>query len=47
MHGVVRFDSLAEALRHGYQVYDRDSDGYRVRRLMNGLWEMALVKIRR
>jgi len=43
MPGIQVFKTLADALRAGYQVYDRTSDGYLVRaRTANG-WAMAVV----
>lgn len=37
------FESLAEALRQGYQVYDRVPAGYLVRTQIEGQWAFALV----
>jgi hypothetical protein len=46
MQGIRTFPSLAEALRAGFQVYDRTSEGYLVRtRTLKG-WAMALVPLR-
>jgi hypothetical protein len=43
MSGLMVFRSLADALRAGFQIYDRTQDGYLVRtRTANG-WAMALV----
>jgi hypothetical protein len=43
MAGLMVFKSLADALRAGFQIYDRTSDGYLVRtRTPNG-WAIALV----
>ncbi len=43
MSGLIVFRSLADALRAGFQIYDRTQDGYLVRtRTANG-WAMALV----
>ncbi len=43
MPGIQVFKTLADALRAGYQVYDRTPDGYRVRtRTANG-WAIAIV----
>jgi hypothetical protein len=43
MAGLVVFKTLADALRAGYQVYDRTPEGYLVRtRTQNG-WAMAIV----
>lgn len=39
--GIMVFKSLAEALRAGFQVYDRDNDGYLLRcRTVSG-WALA------
>ncbi|MGH7736601.1 MAG: hypothetical protein ACREMP_01835 [Candidatus Tyrphobacter sp.] len=46
MAGIMVFKSLAEALRAGYQVYDRTSDGYLVRTRTNAGWAIALVSYR-
>lgn len=46
MAGIVVFGSVAEALRAGYQVYDRTSDGYLVRIRTAAGWAMALVNIK-
>jgi hypothetical protein len=43
MAGIVVFGSVAEALRAGYQVYDRTRDGYLVRIRTAAGWAMALV----
>jgi hypothetical protein len=43
MAGVVIFKTLADALRAGYQVYDRTSDGYLVRTRTSAGWAMAMV----
>ncbi len=43
MAGLMVFKSLADALRAGFQIYDRTTEGYLVRtRTANG-WAMALV----
>jgi hypothetical protein len=46
MFGVLVFDSLAEALHAGYQVYDRYERGYLVRTRTSSGWAMALVQCR-
>lgn len=46
MAGIMVFASLGEALRAGYQVYDRTSDGYLVRTRTTAGWAMALVSCR-
>jgi hypothetical protein len=43
MTGMVVFKSLADALRAGYQVYDRTKTGYVVRMRTAAGWAMALV----
>jgi hypothetical protein len=44
MPGLRIFPSLKAALEHGYQVYDRYSNGYLVRtRTANG-WALAIVE---
>ena len=43
MAGLVVFKSLADALRAGYQVYDRTENGYLVRTRTTSGWAMALV----
>jgi len=46
MQGVTVFYSLGEAIRHGYQVYDRTPSGYSVRiRIAQG-WAFALVEVK-
>jgi hypothetical protein len=46
MTGIVIFHSLAEALRAGYQVYDRTENGYIVRIKTERGWQQALVDLR-
>jgi len=44
MQGLLVFPSLAEAIRAGFQVWDRTCNGYLVRiRTANG-WALALAK---
>jgi hypothetical protein len=43
MAGLLVFRSLADALRAGYQVYDRTSDGYLVRIRTAAGWAIAIV----
>ncbi len=46
MTGIVVFHSLEQALRAGYQVYERTSEGFSVRtRTANG-WALAVVALR-
>ncbi|MDQ6931117.1 MAG: hypothetical protein M3126_10705 [Candidatus Eremiobacteraeota bacterium] len=47
MSGLMIFSSVTEALRAGYQVYDRTADGYIVRIQTRGGWAMALVNCKR
>ncbi len=46
MPGMMVFSSLGEALRAGFQVYDRTPDGYLVRRLTSRGWALAVVVVR-
>lgn len=43
MAGLIIFKSLAEALRMGYQIYDKTPEGYLVRIKTDHGWAMALV----
>jgi hypothetical protein len=43
MAGLTVFKSLADALRAGFQIYDRTSDGYLVRTRTEQGWAMAIV----
>jgi hypothetical protein len=43
MLGIMVFKSLEEALRAGFQVYERTADGYLVRTRIEGNWALALV----
>ena len=42
--GIVVFKNLADALRNGFQVYDKTSDGYLVRTQTAAGWALALVR---
>ena len=44
MAGLMVFKSLAEALRAGYEVYDRTPNGYLVRTRTSAGWAKALVE---
>ena len=44
--GLLVFSSIAQALRAGFQVYDRTPDGYLVRVRTQGGWAMAIVRCR-
>jgi hypothetical protein len=46
MAGLMVFKSLADALRAGYQVYDRTADGYLVRTRTAAGWAIAVVSCR-
>jgi hypothetical protein len=46
MYGIITFPTLAEALRAGFQVYDRTADGYRVRIRTSGGWGLAFVLLK-
>ncbi len=43
MAGLLVFKSLADALRAGFQIYDRTHDGYLVRTRTSTGWAMAIV----
>ena len=46
MAGLMVFNSLTDALRAGFHIYDRTQDGYLVRtRTVQG-WAMAVVNCR-
>ena len=45
MPGVRVYRALSDALKDGFQVYDRTTEGYLVRRRNGGLWELALVEL--
>jgi len=42
--GIIRFSSLAEAIRQGYQVYDKTPTGYLLRIRTAQGWAMALYE---
>ena len=46
MAGLVVFRSLSEALKAGFQIYDRTTDGYLVRTRTSTGWAMALVNVK-
>ena len=46
MAGLMVFTSLADALRAGFQIYDRTQDGYLVRTRTQAGWAMAMVSIK-
>jgi Ca2+-binding EF-hand superfamily protein len=43
-HGMLVFRSLSEALKAGFQVYDRTSNGYIARARIDGRWQMARIE---
>ncbi|MEO6912525.1 MAG: hypothetical protein ABI182_00715 [Candidatus Baltobacteraceae bacterium] len=43
MPGIITFQTLAEALRAGYQVYDRTPTGYLVRAQTDAGYALAIV----
>ena len=45
MTGIIRFRSLAEALRQGYQVYDQTRTGYLLRIKTARGWALALCDL--
>jgi Ca2+-binding EF-hand superfamily protein len=45
MAGIMVFSSVSEALRAGFQVYDRTRDGYLVRTRTARGWALAVVKV--
>ena len=47
MPGLLVFKTLSDALRAGYQVYDRTPNGYVVRTMLNGRWQLAIVELQR
>ncbi len=47
MAGLMVFTTLADALRAGFQIYDRTAEGYLVRTRTSSGWAMALVTSKR
>ncbi len=45
MTGLIVFRSLTEALRAGFEVYDRTPTGYLVRTRTEAGWALALVEL--
>jgi len=45
MNGIVVFQSLPEALRAGYQVFDRLEEGYLMRTRTPAGWAMAICRV--
>ena len=46
MHGITTFPSLSEAIRAGFQVFDRTREGYSVRTRTTRGWALAIVRLR-
>jgi hypothetical protein len=44
--GLLVFNSLTEAIRAGYQVYERTENGFLVRTHAHGTWRLAIVDCR-
>lgn len=47
MAGIMVFDTLAEAVRRGFRIYDRMPDGYIVQRRSEAGLALALVVLRK
>lgn len=45
VHGMRVFRSVAEALRAGFIVYDRTSNGYIARARIDGGWQIARIEL--
>jgi hypothetical protein len=45
MAGIMVFSSIGEAMRAGFQVYDRTSNGYLVRTRTAHGWALAIVDV--
>ena len=46
MMGTVVFHSVGEALRQGFQIYDKTADGYIARIMTTRGWAMALIDLK-
>ena len=44
MQGILIFNTLAEAVASGFEVFDRTRDGYLVRKRTQRGWAIALAK---
>jgi len=44
MKGLLAFPSAFEAIRNGFEVYDRTSEGYLVRTRTAAGWALAIVR---
>jgi hypothetical protein len=42
--GMLVFRSVGEALKAGFQIYDRTANGYIARARIDGYWQIALVE---
>jgi hypothetical protein len=42
--GMLVFRSIGEALKAGFQIYDRTPNGYIARAKIDGYWQMALIE---
>jgi Ca2+-binding EF-hand superfamily protein len=42
--GMIVFRSVGEALKAGFQIYDRTQNGYIARARIDGYWRMALIE---
>lgn len=42
--GMLVFRSVGEALKAGFQIYDRTPNGYIARARIDGYWQMALIE---
>ncbi len=45
MTGLLVFKTLSEAIRAGFEVYDRTEDGYLVRMRTEKGWALAIVSL--
>jgi hypothetical protein len=46
MQGILVFNTLAEAVASGFEVFDRTADGYLVRKRTDRGWAIALARQR-
>jgi hypothetical protein len=46
MQGILIFNTLAEAVASGFEVFDRTAEGYLVRKRTERGWAIALAKQR-
>jgi hypothetical protein len=45
-HGMLVFHTIGEALKAGFQIYDRTPNGYIARARVDGSWQMALIELK-